>query len=89
MCACVITISGAVYVLMIKTFYKYRNMSSFARSEMVQFSLAGDLAQLDQVTSFAALGGSICVGGKSGSVLCYCLERVSGSSQGNTNMLFW
>ena len=56
---------------------------------MVQFSLAGDLAQLDQVTSFAALGGSICVGGKSGSVLCYCLERVSGSSQGNTNMLFW
>ena len=88
LCVCIVTISGTIYVLKIKTFYKYRNMSSIARSEMVQFSVGGDLARLDQITSFAALGGCICLGGNSGSVLCYPSERVSGSSQGNTPVLF-
>lgn len=79
--ACVVTISGAVYILKIRTLYKYRNVSALARSEMVQFSLTGDLARLDQITSFAALGGSICVGGKNGSILCYPLEPIIGEAR--------
>jgi hypothetical protein len=45
------------------------------------------LARLDQVTAFAALGGCICLGGNSGSIICYHSARVSGSCQGTALIL--
>lgn len=72
---CVVTISGLVYILKIRAFHKYRSVSAVTESDMFQFSLASELARLDEITSFAGLGGSICAGGRSGSILCYPFEH--------------
>eukprot|EP00250_Pteridium_aquilinum_P008072 c17647_g1_i1 orf=202-4674(+) len=81
---CVVTVSGVVYILKIRAFCKYRSVSAITRSDIFQFSLVSDLARLDEITSFAGLGGSICVGGKSGSILCYPIEQSNVEAKENS-----
>ncbi|KAI5066304.1 hypothetical protein GOP47_0018928 [Adiantum capillus-veneris] len=70
-----VTVSGVLYILRIRAFYKYRSISTIASSDIVQLSLVSELGRLDQITALSGAGDSVCVGGRSGSILCYFLRN--------------
>ncbi|MCO5575508.1 hypothetical protein L7F22_029309 [Adiantum nelumboides] len=72
-----VTISGVLYILRIRTLYKYRSISTLARSDIMQLSLVSELGRLDEITALNGVGEHVCVGGKSGSIFYYFVRSLN------------